>query len=192
MLDGPDYGFGVRHDNFFESASVVHRDVESGYAGHRGIQVVKRFALDVVHDLRADSGHGPPLLQYHGPVRLLHGRYVGVQVERAEAAQVHDLGLDLVLGSQLLRRLQRNVHHLRVRDDRHVLADPFDVSQADRDEVFIVRHLSLHVVQQLPFDEHDRVFVPNRALEKAQRVGRRGRRAHLETGNVGVPRIRHL
>src|SRR3546814_10674394 len=62
-------------------------------------------------------------------------------VERPEAAQVDDLGVD-TLGGQLLRCLQRLADHDREGGDGDVLARPRDPRLADRHRpVLAVRHL---------------------------------------------------
>ena len=73
-------------------------------------------------------------------------------------AQVDHFGLD-ALPRQLLGRLERDADADRIADDGHVLALAHDPRLADRQDVIVeLRHVEMLAVEQLVFEEYDRVL----------------------------------
>ena len=76
-----------------------------------------------------------------------------------------------------------------------MVALALEVGLAERDEVLLVGHLALGVVEHLALEHADRVVVADRALEQPLRVVRRAGRDDLEAGDVrepALPRLRVL
>ena len=67
-----------------------------------------------------------------------------------------------------------------------------EVGDTDRNEVFLVRHLTLDVIQHLALEEAHRIVVANRALEQALGIVRRAWRDDLEAGDMGEPGLERL
>ena len=86
-----------------------------------------------------------------------------LRVERADRAQVDDLGLDPLLG-QPLGRGQALVHAAHGRDDRHVASFPAHRRLAERRGRAV--HLALDGVQALVLEEDHRVVVVDRRAEE--------------------------
>ena len=73
-----------------------------------------------------------------------------------------------------------------------MVAFPFEVGNAEGDEVLLVRHVTLRVVQHLAFEEAHGVVVADRAFEQALGVVRRAWRDNLQARNMGQPRFERL
>ena len=116
---------------------------------------------------------------------------MGLRVERAQGAQVDDLGLDAFF-SQLVRRLQGHLQPLGVGDDGDVLAFPLHVGDADGDQESSSSGTSPGLVQCGMFDEEHRVVIADRGFQQTLGVGGRARRDHLEAREVGKDHIRRL
>ena len=82
-----------------------------------------------------------------------------VDVERAERAEVDQLGVDAVIVDQVLdRRAHDALKRPAVADDRDVLALALDVGDAERQrEVGVVGDVAVVVQHLLGFEEDDRI-----------------------------------
>src|SRR5687767_12551964 len=197
-------GFDVHHflhggDRFryvglcgaFEIFRVRHGDVGLVHANHGRIEIVEAIALDVIDDLRAHAADLPSFLHHDGPIRLAHGVRNGFQIHRPYRAQVDDVDAD-VLFRELVSGLRGEVHGLAVGHDRTVVTFPLQVRLSNGDDVLLVRHVALDVVQHLPLEKDHGVVVANRALEQPLGVVRRARRNNLESGDVRQPGLEGL
>ena len=169
-----------------ETLRVRHRHVGLVHAQHRRIEVVEAVALHVVDDLRADAANSQPSSSTTRDWSSAPTSMIASIVQRADRAQVDDVERDAVLG-QLVGGLHRDEHHLAERDDRAVLALALELGLAERDDVLVVRHFALGVVEHLAFEEAHRVVVADGGLEQSLGVVRRAGRDHLEAGDVREP-----
>ena len=115
---------------------------------------------------------------------LGHRADEGVEVERAEAAEVDDLGVDALARKPFGGREGR-LETPAVADEGDVGAGALDVGLADGDEVVALGDLALVAVEHLMLDEDDRVVGPDRALEQALGVGRGPGHDDGQAGDVG-------
>ncbi len=138
-------------------------------------------------ELGAHAEGRPALLDRDQAVGLLDRGDDGLDVERADRAQVDHLGRDAVLGERV-GRLERPLDHQAEGDDGDVGALAQHLRPADRQhEVLELRHLEGLAVEDLVFEEHDRIGIADRGLEQALGIGRRVGRDHLEARAVAVP-----
>ena len=89
-----DDGLGVGELELLQRHAVDGRSIERGDAKDGGIQVVEGVLGKQRGDLRADAAEGLVLVNEDGAVSLGHGVEDGLFVERADGAQVNDLGFD--------------------------------------------------------------------------------------------------
>ena len=127
-------------------------------------------------DLGADAGERPALLDRDEAVGLLDRRDDGLDVERAQGAQIDHLGLDALL-RQLLGGLAARACTMR---EKAVIVTcspgARDPRLADRhDEIGVVRHREALAVEQLVLEEDHRVRVADRRFQQALVIGRRYR-----------------
>jgi len=95
-LDREEHRGGERSQ--LERLRIGHRDLCTPDALRRGVEVVEARAADSSGELGADPERRPTLLGDEHPVRLAHRFDHRVDVERAQRAQVDDLGLEAALG----------------------------------------------------------------------------------------------
>ena len=108
----------------------------------------------------------------------------GLLVERADAAEIDYFGADVVLGSEDVGRGAGGERGAAVGDERDVCADALDVGLAERDEIFLLRHLPFFAVEERVLHEHHGVVVADGGLHEALCVVG-GSGAHdLEAGDV--------
>ena len=130
-----------------------------------GIQVVESLAFDDLStDLATNTEHGETPLDNDEPVGLLDGRLNGIDVERADRAEVNDLSLD-TLFCKLLGGFQGVSNHLAVSNDGHIASFPLDLGLSDGKEEFVGHGFGGHgegdTIKHLVFQENDWVRVPN-------------------------------
>ena len=130
------------------------------------------------------------LLHDRDPVRLRHRGEDGLEVERAQGAQVDHLRVDAVRGEHVRRR-DAVVHALHRRHEREAPALARDACAPQRDDL-VAADLALERVEALVLEEHHRVLVPNRGLEKTLRVRGGGGRDDLQAGDADEPGDGHL
>ena len=73
-----------------------------------------------------------------------------------------------------------------------IVSGPFDLGDTDGDRVFTVSDFPLRSVQQLRFDEDDRIVVPDCALQQALCIVRRSGRDHFQSRHVAEPGLQTL
>src|SRR3990172_1544095 len=168
LLDVP----GVRQRHFFRAD-----------APHRRVQPVEAFFADARGDLGLHTERAPFLGHDDGAIRLAHRLEDGLQIERAQRAQIDDLCIDSFLG-QHVRRAKRRLEHAPVGHDRHVLAGALNVALAERHDVVAVRHLALDAVDGGMLEEDDWIGIADGGLEHALRVVGRAGEGHLQAGDV--------
>src|SRR5581483_11872907 len=181
----------LRHDGLLEVLRVRDRRLEAGETARRRVEVVERVLRDHRGNLRAVAGAPHRFVQHEHAVRLADRREHRILVERHQAAQIDDLGLDAV-GGELLRRLQREEDVARPRDDRQRVARLLHVRLAERNEMLPDGDLALRPVQQLVLEEDHGVVVADGRGEQPLRVGGRRRHDDLQAGDVREPRLERL
>ena len=102
-------------------------------------------------------------------------------VERAQRAQVDDLGVDAV-GGELLGRVEGLAERAAVGDQRHVGARAADRGPVDVDRAGVVGELALDVVEGAVLEDEHRVGVAQRRPEHAPGVLEGGRGEHRMPG----------
>src|SRR5688500_13419342 len=96
-LGGFDDVLGLRQRQLLEIGGVGHRHVRAVHAHHRRVEPVEHLLHRQGRQLGADAGKRPALLHGDQPVGALHRIDDGLGVERANGAQVDDLGFDALL-----------------------------------------------------------------------------------------------
>src|SRR5688572_28013179 len=162
-----------------EILGVRHWHVLLVHTKHWRIEVIEAFALDVVGHLRADAAHLPAFLEHDGAIRLSNGRVNGLDIHWSNGAQVDDVDPDSIL-CERVGHLHADQRHLAVADDRAVISFALQVGDAERDDVIILGHLALGVVQHLALEDDHRVRVADRGLEQPLRIVWRPRADDLE------------
>src|SRR5690554_104468 len=184
LLDRLDDLLWTRQSRALDVRGVGQRLIHRRHTLHRRVHIVEHFVLQPRSDLRPDVEHRQAFLDHDAAIRLLEALEHRLQIERAQPAQVNDLGLNAVL-RQRLRRRGGPFQPLAEGHDRHVVALALDVALADRQhEVRIIGDLRAPLEHGAVLDEQNRVVVTDRRLEHALRVvGRAGHR-HVQTGEV--------
>ncbi len=152
---------GLWQRQFFQIGGKRHGYIHTSNACGRRIQPVKRM-LDHLHgNLGANSRERPAFFHRHKATGLANALDNGCGIQRAETAQVDDFGLN-AFRRQKLGSFQSDPHRDGEGYDRHILAGPFDLRLANRqDEVFIHRAWEFVAVQDFVFEHHNRVGVTN-------------------------------
>src|SRR5262245_37593951 len=193
-LRSGDHFLDARQKRLLERRCVGDRGVHRRDAHDRRVEVLEGLFGNDRRQLAADAAGAPRLVEQQRAARLGHRREDRLAIQRRQAPEIDDLRLHAV-GLQLLRGVERRVHHRAERQDRQVAAFALHFGLPDRDDVVLLRHVVLDAaVQELVLEVQDRVVVPNRGLEESLRVvGGRGL-DHLEAGRVpevgfGIQRV---
>src|SRR6202158_877756 len=181
----------LRHDGLLEMLRVRDRRLETGEPPWRAIKMVEVFLGDDRGDLAAIPTALDRLMHDEQAMRLADRSEHRVAVERHQAAQVDDLRLD-ALGREPRCRFEGEQHLARPRHDREIGTGTLDIGLVERHEVLAGRHLAFRAVEELVFEEDDRVVVAYRGREETFRVGGGRRHHHLETGDVREPCLERL
>src|SRR3990172_9098610 len=167
-----------RHRNrcLLEILGVGQRNLHTGDATDRRIQVIESLLLNSACDLCTDPVRTPGLLDGERSMRLPDRGEHPLHVKGAETPEVHHLSLDPLL-TQELGRLERHQGHPGVGHEGDMLPLPLDLGLPQGDQMLPLRHLSPDAVEQGVLDEEDRIVVPDGALQEPLPIGGRGRRA---------------
>src|SRR4051812_13335389 len=130
VAHGGDEGIGRRQRGEFQGLGVGERHLGHRHPAYGRVEPVEGALLDRGRDLGADPVGEPVVLGDHGAPRTADGADHGLAVERAQAAQVDDLGGDALAGEPL-GDLGGDVRHPGVGDDRDVGALAGDGGPAD-------------------------------------------------------------
>ena len=161
---GGDPVFG-RHRRQLELLGVGQRHLGHAEALDRGVEVVEAGELDAGGELGGDAVGRPALLDAEGAVGLGDRGGDGLDVERAQAAEVDDLDRDALLGLQLLGDFERAHGGEGVGDEGQVGALAGDGREADRGhQVRVDVDLALLFVDRQVLDHQHRVVVADRRL----------------------------
>ena len=129
--------------------------------------MIEHFFLDPIRNFRADAAERPVLLDDHDAVRFRNRIQNRIHVERLDGTKIEHFGADLFVILERFRGGERERNRLGVANDRDVAAFPFHFRFAERDQqldVFVLDH-SFRAVEQLNFQNQDRIVVANRGLE---------------------------
>src|SRR6266850_6538785 len=190
-LRGADDVVDLGHHGLLEVLGVRDRRLEASEPPRWRVEVVERFLGDDRGDLAAVPATFDRLMHDQQPVCLADRGKDGVAVERYEATQVDDLGLDAVR-RELVGGLEREQHLARPGHDREIGPCALHVGLAERDQVLARRHLTFRAVEELVLEEDDRVVVADRGCEETFRVGGRRRHHDLEARDMREPRLERL
>lgn len=196
-LDGlDDEVYGGERERL-ERLSVGGGHVSAGDALGRGVEEVERGRLaHLGDDLGPDTKGREAALDRDEVVGLLDGRDDGVDVERADRAEVDDLDLDARLLLESLGGLDRVADGLGVRDDRQVRALPLHLGLAEGNGK-VGRHLLLGhgeggAVEELVLEEADlgsaraRDCQRRRGIECGRPIATAAETAHLPLALTGL------
>ncbi len=121
----------------------------------------------------------------------MDGLYERVDIQRFERPKVYDFCVDPV-PFKVGGGLQRQQQHFRVRRDGDVLAFPFDFRLSDRDRKFSFLHVAFGSIEQLGFDEDDRVVVANGRFQQPFGILRSSRGNDFQAGHMAEPGFQAL
>src|SRR5205085_7840 len=148
-----------------EVLRVGHRNVGSGHALYRRIQIVECLLVDTSGQFRRESDVAPLLMDRHGMVSLAYGLENGLHVERDQRAEIDDLTLDSLFGKSI-GRLEAEMDAARVGHQRAVRAFPPYSRLAERNrKLGIFRHVSLQAVKTRVLHIDHRVVVAYGGLQ---------------------------
>src|SRR3954447_24654121 len=144
----------LREHGLLERGGERDRDIGRAHAHHGAVEVLPPALRDQRRHLRAGGAHRVCLVDDDHLRGLAHGGEDRVLVERDERAQVEHLDRGAV---EILRRLERRVHHHAVGDHGEVLALAREPG-AERRLVCALRDVALDAaVEVLVLHEHDGV-----------------------------------
>ena len=158
----PDYF--VHGDDWKTGVQVKKRERVIEVLKEWGGQVVERRRVYALGNLRTQPAKTPALFDDHETPGLFDRGHDRWDVQRFKRAGINDLNLDALL-TQLIGCFQRQQEHLRIGDDRRVVSNTLHLGNTDGDRVLTVSDIPFRSVQQLRFDEDDRILVPDRALQ---------------------------
>lgn len=182
----------VGDHELLECGVVGHADVAVAHAADGRVEVVEGEALDAIDDLRADATEREAFVRDDGPVGLSHARGDRLLVEGTNRPEVDDLDLDALFREDF-GCFECHVDDARPRDHGAVFALAGDARLAERNgERRIVRHVALHAVERLAFEDEDGVLVANGRLHHAVRVFGGRRRDALQARHVSVEMLHRV
>src|SRR6266851_7918297 len=165
--------------------AVRHGHLRAAQPANGSVEVVEATLLHARRDLGSHAIGRPAFLDHDasaGPANRFDDRR---PVDRADGAEVDDLGVDVLL-FELLGGLVREHGHPRHADDRDVGAGAPDGRLADGRRVIAVRDHATDVVQAHRFEEHHRVVGADCGLQHPLRVFRGRGRHDQEAGDESV------
>ena len=183
-----DDALGVGELLVLDMRGVDGRGIDGADAFDRGVEVVKGVVLNEGRDLSRNAAERFGLIDKDRTVGFFDAVDDGVLVERADGAEVDDLGVDVVLRLEFFRGFESVEHTATVGDEGNVGALAFDVGFSERNgEVAVGRigHVAFDPVEKSVLHEVDRIVVANRGFHEAFGVSGGGRRADLEPGEGG-------
>ena len=169
----------------FDGRAVDGGRVNRGEAVDRAVELVEGLALDHVGELRTDAGEGLLLLDDEHAMGLLHGGKHGVDVERANGAQVDDFDRDVVFLFEDVGGGERVENATAIGDDGEIGALALHIGDAERNDFFGIGNFALVAVKNGVLQEEAGIVVANGGFEQAFRVASSGGHDHLHARVVG-------
>src|SRR5882672_11402222 len=144
------------------------RHAEAGGLGNVGHGDTLWSLLEAAPALHRHAGYEFPChrtclgtgIQYQHSPRFADSAEHGLPIEGADRAQVDKLARDAVL-TKVIHRMKRLYHHVRHRDDRHIVTLPKSARLAERDALSPLGDFPDHVMQPAMLQEQYRVVVKN-------------------------------
>src|SRR5579884_1492994 len=165
----------------FEWLRVGHGNVRAVDVLDGRVKIIEGVFVDERGETLACAVVFPALFGNDDAVGLFDRINQQVDVDRANAAQVDDFGLDALFG-EVFGGLHGDMYQARERNERDMtaLAPHFAAIQGNGVFNAFVRHLASHVVEQFVFNEDDRIGIAYSGFEHAFGVVGRGRHDDFE------------
>src|SRR5207302_794500 len=112
---------------------VNSRRIQRGDAQNRRVKIIKGFFLNRRSDLRVGAAKWFVFLDQNDAMGFADGLQNRLLIEWTYRAQVHNLGVNVVLGGEDFRRFQTRDDCASMRDERDMAALAFYFCRAERD-----------------------------------------------------------
>src|SRR5579884_3486496 len=138
----------IRDGSSLQDLRVGHGDIGSCDMLDGGVHVVEGVFVDEGGESLAGAVVFPALLGYDHAIGFLYRVKNEVDVNRADASQVEDFGLDAFFG-EIFGSRQRDVDHTREGDNRDMLPCTFQLAVLEWYGILdtFIRHFAFDVVE---------------------------------------------
>ena len=121
------------------------------------VDVIEGFFIDAADDFAADAVRLPTFFHNDGAIGFLERFEHGFHVERAQGAQVNDLGFNALL-AEFVGGFYGELVFLAVGVDAEFLARALNFGFSNGNGVFALGHVTAHLVHGGMFDEKNRII----------------------------------